>query len=215
MRRRRRQQRATPRAVRRLPALNALVGLELPGHAEPVASRVEDVQGDALWLARPSDAGAEPPRAALTVRWTSDEGLWRLPVAYQGLVEQPVPQWHVTATAEPERSQRRDGFRVPVMGSVTLHLGQVAWSARTVDLSEGGLRCRLPLDAPVRPDREVLVSLDLVERGLTLPGEVVRYHEHEGALDVGLRLDPPSEQVAEQLRRFLLAEQIRQRNAAP
>jgi len=195
--------------------VNAQVALELPGHEDLVASRVEDVQGVRLWLARPSEAGAEPSRSSLTLRWTTDEGLWRLPIAYEELVTEPVPQWQVRAAGQAERTQRRDGFRVPIMGAVTIRLGQVTWTARIVDLSEGGVRCRLPLDAPARPGREVGVGLDLVQRGLEVPGEVVRHHEQGDALDVGLRLDPPSEAVRETLRRFLLAEQIRQRNAQP
>lgn len=202
----------------RLPPLGALVRAALPTHDVGLRSQIQDVVDDELVIAAPVEADDVAPLQAgetLTLSWTNDRGLHRLRVVLRERIDDP-PRWRVEIASPVAREQRRDSYRVPVMGTVGLWLPDRWWTARLVDVSEGGLRCLLPGDLVVPEGTACEVSLDVVRPGLRLPGEVLRVREGVDAmLDLGIRLTDVAPPVADELRRYVFDVQLAQRQAEP
>lgn len=183
----------------------------LPHHDRGLRAHVHEVAGDEILMAVPVEpAGAEPTPVGgqLWLSWTNERGLHRLLVELRERLDDP-PRWRMTAVAPLEREQRREGERVPVMGTVSVRAEGVAHDAQLVDLSAGGLRCLLPPDTPVAEGRPCEVGLDVVRPGLEVVGEIVRVREgFDGKTDMAVQFVGIATAVVDELQRFVLDVQL-------
>lgn len=107
--------------------------------------------------------------------------------------------------------QRRQSVRVnvniPAGFSLAADRTNVQYGFVT-DLSLGGMQLRSPLSFPVRSDLELVFQLD---KSVYINGEVVRAVEKNGEYYCGIRFSNPDEQTKDDIARFIIAEQIRQK----
>jgi hypothetical protein len=155
-----------------LPAVNALVSVR--DEDRDYRSRVEDVYGDTVELARPLDLPLGhrfSVGSQLLVSWTGERGLFVLPTTLtQQKREGVVNLWVVQASGQGWVEQRRAYVRAEVSGPVMLRVlvleaeaGEPADAAadvlpeappievrgQLVDLSEAALRCVVPQESPL------------------------------------------------------------------
>lgn len=223
-----------------LPAINALVRVAVGRTEDPedglrasdVPSRVEDVEpaGGGLparvLVATPrfaGDAEQPAPGVACTLTWTGDDGVVRLPAAFDRSVSWtatwPAEEagllrlWWLTVSGAAERIQRREFFRCPLQVPVRLSLLGTTPGGRTTDLGEGGLRCLLESE-PLESGAPVEAALDLPDgTALRVGGVVLRSDRAARApdhADTVVRFDDP-EACGDAVRAVIFAEQLRLR----
>jgi hypothetical protein len=87
-----------------------------------------------------------------------------------------------------EQLERRNLPRAPVTGSVRLTFGDHDHTGQLIDLSETGLRCSVPTDAPMRDGDMLDAHVPLGSgRTIAVSAEVVHYRADDLAVEVGLR----------------------------
>lgn len=98
-------------------------------------SRVEDVQGDVLTVARPNDLRVGElysDGTHFSVEWAAERGTFLLPAVLQRTrTDGPLRLWDLQVTGSLERQQRRSYVRVPVSGDVQLTWPTLTSGART------------------------------------------------------------------------------------
>jgi hypothetical protein len=201
-----------------MPPINSLVRVGVTDDIE-VPSRIEHADGLDYAVAMPSYAGdLEQPQAGAAMRliWTSPRGLYVAPAEYVGTDRDRVAVWVLRLSGEFETQQRREYVRVPMAGTVELTptLGSKAAGtsapAQLVDLSEGGLLCRMSEDAGAG---RVLVRLGVYEDTYDLAGTVLRSASlASGEHDVVVTFDDDGS-TGDRLRHLLVREQLRRRRA--
>lgn len=213
-----------------LPTRGSLVAVEVDGLAVPATTRVESVEGWQLTVVAPTRRGGRAVEVAaatpVAVEWGEQTGWWRAATSVTGIDQDVVTLWRL-ATERVERWQRRRAFRLETVVPVVLRVAGRSIESATIDLSEGGLRCRVA--AELTPAHGELVEVDLGlprEHGGRLegvPARVVRV-DRVGAsqAELGLALEPADQpgrspagdEVSERLRRYVFEEQLeRRRNA--
>lgn len=218
--------RAASRERPPLPAGGTLVAVEVGGLAAPATTRVESVDGWQLTVVAPTrrsgQAVAVAPATPVAVEWGDQAGWWRAATSVAGIDQDVVTVWRL-ATERVERWQRRRAFRLETVVPVVLRAAGRSLETATRDLSEGGLRCRVP--AELAPSDGELLAVDLRlpgEHGGQLdgvPARVVRVEwDHTPYAELGLALQPGEQpelsEVVERLRRYVFEEQLEQRRRA-
>jgi len=236
--------RPVPAGPHELPTINMLVrlGPATGGPDRPeFASRVEDVrpagQGGMSFLVvapgYPGDlvdgvadgvADGEGP-ASWVMSWVTERARWELPVRREPAPAGGPRAWWVTPAGPVRRRQRRRFYRagccVPVELAPVLRPG-VTLGGRTLDVSEGGLRCLVPLpDGDLAAGTRVLVRVELDGVDDVLAGVVLRCRRPApGARIAGwhrelaVALDDP-DRYGDALRRVVVRLQLRARRLGP
>lgn len=156
----------------------------------------------------PSEVEPLPAGGHLWLSWTTERGLHHLEVQLSERLDDP-PRWRVAAVGPPAREQRREGDRVPVMATVSVHAEGRSHEAQLIDLSVGGLRCLLAPNAGMAEGAACEVTLDVVRAGLRVPAEIVRVREgFDGKTDVAVRFEQTSTAVTDELRDFVFRVQL-------
>jgi hypothetical protein len=150
--------------------------------------------------------------AALTVMWRRPEAEYRLPVAFMGVT--PDGWLRLAPRAEAERVQRRRHVRARVsVPLVFTDLRGEDWKGVTQDVSESGLRCRLPMSAGLAPGHVGKASFMFAHAQFVMPGEILWIGAFdEGALDVRVRFVESCDK-ADLIRAAVFAFQIRNRES--
>jgi hypothetical protein len=219
-----------------LPGVNVLVRLaRRPGGAE-LASRVEDVtvspvpgpggRATRYLVAAPQYPGdlVEPdPDEEWLLSWVTERARWEVPVRRADAPGRTPRSWWVTPAGPVRRQQRRRFYRAACSTGVTLELLAAPWGVvpgRTVDVSEGGVRCLLPV-VGVEPGTRVLVRLDLDGVDELLEGVVLRTRRPGRSArvagwwrELAVALDDP-ERHGDAIRRVVVRMQLRARRLAP
>jgi hypothetical protein len=206
-----------------LPEVNTLV-LVTVADGPPSASRIEDAAGDELALAAPrltAAQGLPEPGEALKVSWSTARGLMVLPVEFTRGPEGRPPIWWVRPAGEVYVEQRRNFARARVHSPAQLDAvvdgEEEQLRATVVDLSEGGARLVMAdPDQLVEVNAAVTLKFPVEDELVTLTGWARRVTTAEGAdrrgeLAVEFRQPVP---IADRLRRYVLAQQIRERRLA-
>jgi hypothetical protein len=181
-----------------------------PGAAGPYGSLTVAAPVHPCGLAMPYD------RTLVHVRWTVAQGAVEVPATVAGTTLRPIALWRLEATGPAVRVQRRRYVRVATPAlPVELRAGEHKITAWLADVSEGGLRCRA--------DRWVGKHLEAgdetvtwLKRGdglnLALPAQIVRVapagEEH---VEIACQFVGIPDGTADQLRRYVFSEQLRQR----
>jgi c-di-GMP-binding flagellar brake protein YcgR len=199
-----------------LPDLRQRVHLRLARWSVSLPSLVEDILAGEILLAAPLDLaeGLAPEKSErLLVMWEDDGGPHTLPCSFAATVPRELPQWRVQPDGLARDDQRRRHVRASTDGKVTIVRDQQAHAGTLLDLSEGGLRCRLEdVEAVVGVGDLVSCVVRLGLKELDLRGRVGQVHLEIGEprvlaisfLDVSLT-------QADELRRHVFAEQARAR----
>lgn len=203
-----------------VPDVNQLV-LVAVGDGAPAASRVEDEAAGELALAAPGLAatqGVPLPGEALRVSWSTARGLLVLPVAFsRGPVGSPAVWWVRPvgpAAVEQRRSFARAGVNSPAHLDAVVDGEPAQLRATMVDLSEGGARLVVESDEPpVGYGDPVTVRFALEDEIVVLAGWARRCvaagnGRRHSEVAVEFRQPVP---VADRLRRYVFAQQIRER----
>ena len=200
-----------------LPELNALLLVTCPRDGGLHRTRVESLDAPDLLIAAPH-GNADPalPYAgdALTLQWGNARGQCLLPVRFAGLEVSRVLVWRLRAAGEVELAQRRRYARSSAVGKVTLLAeGAEPVVGAAVDISEGGVRCRLPAGRTVAAVG-VEVRLDL-DGGvdLALPGEVLRVYPGGDGFDEAIVVFLADDRQSDRIRRYVYARQRLERAA--
>lgn len=209
------------RASEALPEVGVIVDLWAPDGGSRRRTRVEHVEGARLWLVAPLrpagevwplDAGSE-----LEVTWVTDRGLRTAFGRLAEVEESEIPVWVVEAHRV-EQTQRRQAYRLDVAVPVALTAADTTVQGTTRDVSETGLRARVPRSLAVAEGDEFALELTLdPDTTLRSTARVMRVDTPDDPelarteREVGLRLVDLEIEEVETLRRFVLEEQLRRR----
>ncbi len=190
-------------------------------------SRIEDVSGDLLLLARPLELPAEHDfliGAPVLVSWPEVDGYLTATTELIGHRRQAqVGLWVVRVIGDYHRQQRRHFVRVPALGPVQLALipetaglpfSHIA--GHLLDLSEAALRCAIRAeDAPgFGESAKLMTDFAIEDQRFSLPATVLKAEldrRDPGTVEVVLSYLIGEDQAAP-LRRGVFAEQLRLRN---
>lgn len=208
------------------PQVNALVEVVLADSGAVFPSRVEDVTEGDLVVAGPPDAVTRDPGSEVFVSWAGERG--RLEQSARLVADQAGPQrrWRVRLEGEVRRSNRRNYVRASVAFPLTVSTPGMTFAGSGLDVSEGGLRCRLPKPKDQKDqdaqtsralaalDGQVTVRFTLEGEEFTMPGTVVRTIPVEGGgRELGIRFVGVTRGSADSIRRAVFAVERRQRAA--
>lgn len=184
-------------------------------------SRVEDVDGDVVWVAVPTAGTVLLNRHgedSLALQWIAPRGRFTQPVRYLGPEIRSIPTWRLERVGEPTIEQLREFVRVDAAIPVNVVVpGQdggeaVTLTGLTVDISEGGVRCMLTTPG-IPADTEVMAHLSLGTEDVAIPGRVLRsVRGLAGRSEVVLVFLSNSHSDA--VRRFVFAQQVKARAAS-
>ena len=203
-----------------LPPLHARLALRADGLEWQ--SRVEAVEDGTLTLARPFDVpidGGPAQGATLDLAWAEEGAAFHLPVRLVRTVRDGlVALWVVVPQGAPTRDQRRAHFRLTLDTEARLDAGEQTLTAHLVDASEAALRLRVDPAVRLTAGAEVTASFEVRGEPFEASGTVLRSWpsvraDGEAASDVVVTLDV-DERQAQELRRVLMAEQVRLRRLA-
>jgi hypothetical protein len=191
-------------------------------------SRVEELDGDDVWIAAPTDGAYLLHRHGeddLALEWMAPRGRVTQAVKVVGIESGHIETWRLRKVGEPRVEQLREFVRVETAIPISATLlksddgaGQnQVFKGTTIDISEGGVRCMLATkDAGVsslQPDAEVVVHLTLEGRPLDIPAKVLRGLQGlHGKSEVVFVF--AASQYGDDIRRFVFATQIRARAAS-
>ncbi|GAA2377535.1 PilZ domain-containing protein [Dactylosporangium salmoneum] len=196
-----------------LPAINALVDVVLMD-GEAYQSRVEDVSGKRLTVAAPFGvSSADVPKlgASMELAWVAGDRRQAVDVKLVELGREQPPRWLLEAVGSIRLQTRRNYVRGGGGERVEVTMGGTTYSGRVIDLSEGGVRCRMLEDRFDRDDRvEVRVSLE--EQVITLNGSVlfVRRDPEHATYDVIITYET-SELIGRAIRGYVLRREMEER----
>ncbi len=211
-----------------LPGINSLVDVRIPDGRE-FASRVEDINGDALTLAAPFGAGVEPPELGTTMEmcWTSQRGRHIVATRLAEIKRGMLSSWVVQLDGEIHLLQRRKFVRggggEPIQVHLTAEQEAGVLAGRVVDISEGGLRCWLDsgkLSCDFAGGETVTAVVGLEGDQIAIHGEVLRVSAEPAQpgkakqpLEIVIVFELP-EDTAGIVRRYVLHSQLLARRLA-
>jgi c-di-GMP-binding flagellar brake protein YcgR len=199
--------------VTTLPAINALVDVVLTD-GEAYQSRVEDITGKRLTVAAPFGVnGADMPDVgtAMELAWVTGDRRQAVDVRLAELSREQPPRWSLEAIGSIRLQTRRNYVRGGGGEGVEVTLGGTAYAGRVVDLSEGGVRCRMLEDKFDRDDR-VDLRVALEDETIALRGTVlfVRRDHENATYDVIITYET-SELVGRAIRGYVLRREMEER----
>lgn len=199
-----------------LPELRQRVHVRLGRWAVSLPAVVEDVTPQEVVIGAPLDLDEEQlPTAGerLLVLWEDVTGPHTLPCSFASVVPRELPQWRLLPDGVAKGNQRRRHVRASTEGKATVVRDQQVLPAALLDVSEGGLRCRLAdADAVAGVGDLISCSFTAAGRDLDLRGKVVQVHLELGKPRVlAVSFVDVTSQQADELRRHVFAEQARTR----
>lgn len=201
-----------------LPEVRTLLRIALGANSPVLPSRVESADGADLLLAAASylgDLTGPVVGSIVSLHWTSARGVCSLPAEFVGVERRGSKLWRVRPVGSVQLSQRRRFARVTTGGPLSL-VGRDMETVRVgwlLDLSEGGLRCRIAPGA-FAPSEPVEVRVSVDGDIVSLVGHIVRNQPPQGGFEEVIVTFPEDHPAAASMRRFVLQEQARLRRVA-
>lgn len=206
------------------PSLNARAWLRLRCCGAEHPTRVEGFTETGCIVATPSlphhaDVEPETAKDGFFLGWVSIHRALEVPVQLSDHTTDPIPLWTVEAAGEVQETQRRAYVRLTMELDIELELIEngALTHARSVDLSEGGLKCLVDEWAPDPRERVFNVTLRLDGTTYTIPaqtawwGNLDRTRPGKTIRGIGVRFEHNSQAVADSIRSFIFAKQLEQR----
>ncbi|GAA2618861.1 hypothetical protein GCM10010399_57380 [Dactylosporangium fulvum] len=196
-----------------LPAINTLVDVVLMD-GEAYQSRVEDVTDKRLTVAAPFGVNtADMPKVgtSLELAWVAGDRRHAIDVRLTALSNEQPPRWSLEAIGSIRLQTRRNYVRGGGGEPVEVTMGGTAYAGRVIDLSEGGIRCRMLEDKFDRDDR-VELRIALEDQTIPLNGTVlfVRRDHKNGTFDVIITYET-TELVGRAIRGYVLRREMEER----
>jgi hypothetical protein len=192
-------------------------------HAEDTnyRSRLEAVEAEVLSVTAPLETtGTEAPRPGqeIEVFWAQPRTRIILPCQLVEITDSAPFQWRLMPTGEPQPGNRREFVRGG--GGPEVQLGaepeEKMIDGRLLDISEGGLRCRLPMKPRIKVGDPMSAWLRLDSADVEVTGTVYRLREaYLGAGYEMVVIFRADEKTAQLIRQYVYAWEIaeRRRNA--
>jgi hypothetical protein len=190
-------------------------------HAEETnyRSRLEAVEEEVLSVAAPLETmGPEAPQPgqAIEVFWAQPRTRVILPCLLVEITDAAPYQWRLQPTGEPQPGNRREFVRGG--GGPDVQLGaepaEDPIDGRLLDISEGGLRCRLPMKPRIEVGDPISASLRLATADVEVTGTVYRLREAYRAPGYEIVvIFRPDEKTAQLIRQYVYAWEIAERRA--
>jgi PilZ domain len=196
-----------------LPLINGLVDVVLlDGAVFP--SRVEDAAGRVLVVATPMGIhSADVPKlgSSLELAWIADRRRKAVDVKLSALTKEQPPRWRLEALGPVRLQSRRNYVRGGGGETVELDTGSATVLGRVVDMSEGGLRCRVR-ENQVRREEVVSVRVRLGGDVLELTGTVlfVRPDDEGDFIDLVVTYET-TEAIGRAIRGYVLRREMEER----
>lgn len=203
-----------------LPEERTVLDVRTTTRPDVMTAWVTTVTADELIVTVGQDASGRRVRLDVGERmqlvWRGAEVMQEMPVVLLATeqTDDGVAAWRLRPVGTPSRLQRRDAVRASLELPLVLEADPVRVSGTTVDLSEGGLRCRLQLSsagaghlAQVAAAGEVLqASIDLGAQHVSAQARFVRDHHGSGGVaDFSLGFVDLPDKVADQIRARVFA----------
>jgi len=209
--------------VTALPEVNTLVRIALGDELPVLPSRVEDVAGTEVLVAAAryvGDLRGPQPSDIVSLHWTSARGVCSVPAEFVAVERSGIKVWRLRVLGEVTLVQRRRFARVETGGALSVSGGsaqdadlntvRMGWM---LDLSEGGVRCRVAPGA-FSVDEPVEVRINLGGEVIVAVGSVLRASPRDRGFEELIVTFPEDHSAADRVRRHVYAEQLRQRRAA-
>ena len=202
------------------PALNSLAWLRLPCCGAEHPTRVEDFDGDSCVVAEPVAPHQKPVdpgsvSEGFFLGWVIDGGAFEVPVALLKSETEPVPTWTLVAQGPGTNTQRRNFVRLAMEQPIQLFIleGGMASNATLLDISEGGLRCRIDQWVTDPGSRVIQIRVGLDTRDFYLRGQVVWWGKQDSSnmREIGIRFVDVEDSVADSIRSYIFAAQLAER----
>jgi c-di-GMP-binding flagellar brake protein YcgR len=201
------------------PSLNSRAWMRLPCCGAEHPTRVEGFTETGCILAAPSlphtqDVDPEIATDGFFVGWVSVHHALEVPVSFVEHTAVPVPTWTVEAAGDVQETQRRNYVRLVLDLDIEMDLipGGAPTRARTVDLSEGGVKCLVDEWAPDPRERQFNVRVTIDNKTYVIPGQVAWWGNLDNKLrGVGVRFHHNDQHVADTIRSYIFAKQLEQR----
>ena len=199
-----------------LPGLRQRVHVRLGRWAVSLPSIVEDIAEPDILLGAPLDLaeGQEPTAGErMLLMWEDQAGPHTLPCSFAAVVPRELPQWRVLPDGLAKGEQKRRHVRAATDGTAHIVRDQALHAAQLLDVSEGGLRCRLQdKDAVVGVGDLVSSAIKVGLKELDLRGRVVQVHLDLGEPRVlAVAFVDLTGTQADELRRHVFSEQAKTR----
>lgn len=199
------------------PASGQLLRVDVLLGPEGLKGVVDDVRPpDQLHLREPvpppgADLPEPSPGTPVRLVWTTAAGEHTLHATMESRPQTRVPLWRLRPEGEPVVRQRREFIRVPDTLLVAMSRDDDCWSARVMDLSEGGMRCVLLDDHDLADGDEVRVAMDMDEGRVVIPSVVLEVLSGQGGRTVARVRFGELKREGDLLRRRVLQQQRRAR----
>ena len=203
------------------PALNALAWLRLPCCGAEHPTRVEDMVDDLCVISAPvapHQNPVRPPRDndGFFIGWVgTQQGALEAPVVLVESKLEPLATWTLRSIGETSPTQRRNYVRLNYSTELSLYLIErgAPVKARTLDISEGGVRVEIDKWAIDPGGRIFTLELAFEGKSFFLKAQVAWW----GNLDendirvAGLRFHEIEQATADQIRKHIFAAQLEER----
>jgi hypothetical protein len=202
------------------PALNTLVWLRLPCCDAEHPTRVEDFDGDNCVIAEPSAPHTDPVDPARVTNgfflgWVNGRGALEAPVDLVAVNHEPVPTWTVKAVGPEIETQRRRFVRLHIDLIVKLYIleGGAPTHAQLLDISEGGLRCRVDRWFIDPGEKCFPVEVTLDEQDYYLQGQIMwrSSADETSHREFGIQFKDLEPATADKIRSQIFAAQLAER----
>jgi hypothetical protein len=201
------------------PSLNSRAWLRLQCCGAEHPTRVEGFTENGCILAAPSlphthDVDPKVAKDGLFLGWVSVHHALEVPAMLVEHETDPLPMWTIEAAGKVEETQRRNYVRLMMDLDIEMELipGGGTTRARTIDLSEGGIKCLVDEWAPDPGGRIFNVHVTVDGQQFVIPAQVAWWGNMEGKLrGVGVRFEHDNQNVADSIRSFIFAKQLEQR----
>ena len=208
-------------ALAALPEIGTPVFLAI-GEGANFRSRLEVVEGGTFSVAAPLETAgpaALAPGHEFDVFWVPPRTRIVLPSRLVEITDSAPFQWRLEPVGAPQVSNRREFVRGG--GGAAVHLTAAEEDraseaeGRLVDISEGGLRCRINRPLPVRVGDEMRAVVWLGTGEVELTGQVHTVRpDDDGAGQQLILTFRAAEVVAQMIRQYIIAWEIGERRRA-
>ncbi len=200
-----------------VPAINSLIDVILD-EDRVYRSRVEDISDQTLTVAAPIGQGdLEPPApgSPMGLAWIKGPSRYVLPVQLRATTREPPPRWQVEISGTAERHNRRNFVRggggEPVRLSHADDDKDTPIAGHVVDISEGGIRCRVR-ECRYRLADPIRIRVVLDGQDVDAKGQVLAIRPSPTSEDVEVvMVYALSEAQARIVRRYILEWQVAER----
>jgi c-di-GMP-binding flagellar brake protein YcgR len=184
-------------------------------HGREFPSRIEDLEADAIIVGSPAGASAALLASGardVDLSWLSPRGRYEQRCLVIEHLAGGTKQWRLRPLRQPKLIQRRRYVRVTAAVAVRILIDSAEIPGTTIDVSEGGVRVRLPRQAISELCRTTVYGA-MGSAQIAVPGYVLRATDVPGGgTEAVIAFEANADDTAA-IRRFVLNAQLRARAA--